>query len=62
MSREKKSVAFYQGSSWFHRTKVLQENGEIKYGRRGGFATASEEKKAIGSVRRNFRKPIAAIR
>ena len=56
MSREKKSVAFYQGSSWFHRTKVLQENGEIKYGRRGGFATASEAEESYRKCEEEFQK------
>lgn len=56
MGREKKSVAFYHGSSWFHRTKVLLENGEIKYGRRGGFATASEAEESYRKCEEEFQK------
>lgn len=36
--REKKSVAFFERNSWYHRIKTLNEDGTIKYGKKGGFA------------------------
>lgn len=42
MSRAKPGAAFYEGSSWFHRTRELQEDGTVKYSKRGGFQTEEE--------------------
>lgn len=30
--------AFYERGSWYHRTKVLQEDYSVKYGKIGGFS------------------------
>lgn len=38
----KKSVAFFEAGSWYHRTKLLQKDGTTKYSKKGGFATAKE--------------------
>lgn len=35
-------AAIFDGSSWYHRYKVLLPNGSIKYGRKVGFATSEE--------------------
>ena len=37
--------AFYERGSWYHRTKILQEDYSVKYGKTGGFSTdvAAEE-------------------
>lgn len=34
--------AFFERNSWYHRTKVLQEDYSVKYGKTGGFKTAEE--------------------
>jgi len=34
--------AFFERNSWYHRTKVLQEDYSVKYGKIGGFKTAEE--------------------
>lgn len=45
----KKSIAFFEAGSWYHRVKLLQEDGTTKYSKRGGFPT---EKEAEASCRR----------
>lgn len=39
---EEKSVAFFERNSWYHRLKEFQEDGTIKYNKKGGFATQEE--------------------
>lgn len=39
---ERRGGAFKEGSSWFHRYKVLNENGTITYSKKGGFSTYKE--------------------
>lgn len=39
MTANNKSPAFYEGSSWFHRVKVLNPDGSTTYSKRGGFST-----------------------
>ena len=43
---KKNSHAFFERGSWYHRTKTLQEDYSIKYGKVGGFKTASEAEAA----------------
>lgn len=38
--------AFFERNSWYHRTKVLQEDYSVKYGKIGGFATYKEAEEA----------------
>lgn len=38
----KKSVAFFEAGSWYHRFKQLQEDGTTKYSKKGGFQTEKE--------------------
>ena len=46
MSSNYKSVAFYEAGSWYHRLKVLKEDGTTRYTKKGGFATAEEAEKS----------------
>lgn len=39
---KKHSVAFFERGSWYHRTKTLDEKGNIKYGKIGGFVSKKE--------------------
>ncbi len=32
------SAAFFENNSWYHRTKILQDDGSIKYSKKGGYA------------------------
>ena len=45
MSKEKR-VVFFEGKSWYHRTKELQDDLMTKYGKKGGFETPEEAEKA----------------
>ncbi len=46
MASNKKGFAFYEAGSWYHRIKVLKEDGTTKYSKKGGFATAEEAEKS----------------
>lgn len=37
-----KEVAFFESGSWYHRIKLLQEDGTTKYSKKGGFKTKQE--------------------
>lgn len=39
---EKKSVAFFERGSWYHRYKLVLDDGTVKYLKKGGFKTESE--------------------
>lgn len=39
---KKKGAVFYEETSWFHRVKLLQPDGSVKYSKRGGFQSAVE--------------------
>lgn len=52
----KKGVAFYEGSSWFHRVKLLQEDGTVKYSKRGGFQSAAEAEASYYKYEEEFKK------
>lgn len=41
-NNSKKSVAFFERNSWYHRKKTLTECGKVKYGKVGGFKTSEE--------------------
>ena len=42
MSINKIGNAFFERGSWYHRTKILCDNGTTKYGKLGGFNTPEE--------------------
>ena len=46
MSKEKR-VVFFEGKSWYHRTKELQDDLTTKYGKKGGFETPEEAEKRL---------------
>ncbi|MCC8045008.1 MAG: site-specific integrase [Clostridiales bacterium] len=50
-----KSKSFYEHSSWYHRTKILQDNGTIKYGKKGGFKTREEADKSYEQYEKEFK-------
>lgn len=53
---EKKSVAFYERGSWYHRIKTLDEDGAVKYGKKGGYATEQEAVKAFKQAEKAFKQ------
>ena len=55
-----KSKSFFEGNSWYHRTKTLQEDGSVKYGKKGGFATSNEADKSYDKYEAEFKKAFRA--
>ena len=55
MSKEKR-VVFFEGKSWYHRTKELQDDLTTKYGKKGGFETPEEARKVTGNMKRDTRR------
>ena len=53
---KKKGVAFYEGTSWFHRVKILQEDGTVKYSKRGGFQSEREAEASYYKYEEEFKK------
>ena len=58
MKEEKKSVAFYENGSWYHRTKELRSDGTVKYGKKGGFKSSAEAEKSYRSCENAFKKAV----
>ena len=54
MSSNHKSVAFYEAGSWYHRLKVLKEDGTTGYSKKGGFASAEEAEKSYRHCEEEF--------
>ena len=53
---KKHCVAFFERGSWYHRTKTLDENGDIKYGKIGGFASKREAEESYWRCLVEFEK------
>lgn len=49
-----KSSAFFENGSWYHRTKVLQEDYSVIYGKKGGFATKEEAEESYKQYEERF--------
>lgn len=56
MAKSNKSPAFFEGSSWFHRVKVLQPDGTTKYSKRGGFATPEEAEQSYRKYEEEYKR------
>ena len=55
MSKEKR-VVFFEGKSWYHRTKELQDDLTTKYGKKGGFETPEEAEKSYWEYEKRYQK------
>ena len=55
-----KSVAFYERGSWYHRTKELQEDYKVKYGKKGGFKTKEEAEESYEKHNEQFIKELTS--
>lgn len=56
---EKKSVAFFERNSWYHRTKTLMPDHSVKYGKLGGFKTQEEAEENYIKLNKEFEKSVA---
>lgn len=54
-SIRKNGVAFYEGNSWYHRVKILNEDGTIQYTKRGGFSTPIEAEESYKRYEEEFK-------
>ena len=62
MTKEnKKGIAFYEGNSWFHRVKLLQADGTVKYSKKGGFQTETEAEASYKKCSEEFKKSIRTL-
>lgn len=56
----KKSVAFFEAGSWYHRIKLLQEDGTTKYSKKGGFQTEKEAESSYRKYDEEYKKAYRA--
>lgn len=54
--RSKKSKSFFENGSWYHRVKILQEDGTTKYTKRGGFQSQSEAEESYVKYEEAFKE------
>lgn len=52
------SVAFFENGSWYHRTKTLNEDYTVKYGKKGGFQTQEEAEESYDKYEKAFQEQI----
>lgn len=57
---QQKGKSFFENNSWYHRTKILLEDGTIKYSKKGGFATSREADKSYDQHEAEFKKAYRA--
>ena len=60
-TKQKLGAAFFEGSSWYHRIKILQEDGTVKYSKRGGFASEKDAEKSYHQCEEEFKKAYRAF-
>ena len=58
MSKEKR-VVFFEGKSWYHRTKELQDDLTTKYVKKGGFLPGRSQTQATDSPEKLLFTPCA---
>lgn len=51
-----RKIAFFEKNSWYHRTKQLDENGKIKYSKRGGFSSEEEAEESFYICQKQFER------
>lgn len=57
MSRQRKNgVAFYEGNSFYHRVKILNDDGTVLYSKRGGFLTAEDAEESYKRYEEEFKR------
>ena len=54
--QKEKRVVFFEGKSWYHRTKELQDDLTTKYGKKGGFETPEEAEKSYWEYEKRYQK------
>lgn len=54
----KKSSAFFEAGSWYHRIKILLEDGTTKYSKKGGFRRKKKRRLAFENMMKNTKRLI----
>lgn len=54
--KQKSGAAFFEGGSWYHRVKLLQDDGSVKYSKRGGFLSEKDAEKSYQQYEEKFKK------
>lgn len=54
MAKDKSGIAFFEAGSWYHRVKILKEDGTTRYTKKGGFKTAEEAEKSYRRCEKEF--------
>lgn len=54
-NQEEKRVVFFEGSSWYHRTKELMDDMTTKYSKKGGFKTPEEAENSYWEYENRYR-------
>lgn len=55
-----KSKSFFENNSWYHRIKILQADGTVKYSKKGGLSTSKEADKSYDMYEADFKKAYRA--
>ena len=55
-TQDENRVVFFEGKSWYHRTKELQDDLTTKYGKKGGFKTPEEAEKSYWEYEKRYQK------
>lgn len=53
---EEKRVVFFEGSSWYHRTKELMDDFTTKYSKKGGFKTPEEAEESYWEYEERYKE------
>ena len=54
----KNNIAFFENGSWYHRTKTLNNDYTVKYGKKGGFKTKEEAVESFQKYDNEFKSKI----
>ena len=54
----KNNIAFFENGSWYHRTKTLNNDYTVKYGKKGGFKTKKEAEESFQKYDNEFKSKI----
>lgn len=60
MANKKRSV-FFEAGSWYHRVKILKEDGTTMYSKKGGFQTDTEAEKSYLKYEEEYKRAYRAF-
>ncbi len=60
LAADRKGIAFFERGSWYHRFKLLLEDGTTKYSKKGGFKTVKEAEQSYRKYEAEYKKAYRA--